>query len=379
MHDVAGAPSRRLPERVVQLQGEEQMTDRGNSRWGMLTRRQMIAGSATVAATGLLGKAAFAQAKGEIIVANWGGDWSDRTVRFFEAPIVEKAGYTVVRDLGAIDQRRTKLLAARRLPKAAFDVSHLDDTDAFFMNSQGVLEEFSEKDIPNLADCHEQLRAPYFIPWQFSGWVIAYNPDKVKEPPQKFADLWNTKYAGMIGLTDTHWYHHMEMAAIVNGGDLTNIKNIKSALLDLKKATNPRLYPQHLQQAQAFKNEEVVIGTNYKSRIIQFGAEGVKLTPVFPTEGTVAVTFGAVIPKKAPNKAGALFYGNALIDPAGMAGLAQQSFYAPANKKAVLPPEASKTIEFTEGERKILRSRNNGFWAENRGALLEWWNKEFKA
>lgn len=355
------------------------MTDRGTSKFGRLTRRQMLAGSATVAATGLLGGPLSAQAKGEIIVANWGGDWNDRTVRFFEAPIVEKAGYTVVRDLGAIDQRRTKLLAGRRLPKAAFDVSHLDDTDAFIMNSQGVVEELTDKDIPNLADVHQQLRAPYFVPWQFSAWVMAYNPDKVKEPPKSFADLWNPKYAGMIGLTDTHWYHHMEMAALVNGGDLTNANNIKKALLDLKKATKPRLYPQHLQQAQAFKNDEVVIGTNYKSRVIQFGSEGIKLTPVFPTEGTVTVTFGAVIPKKAPNKEGALFYANALIDPTGMAGLAQQSFYAPANKKAVLPPEASKVIEFTEDERKKLRSRENGFWAENRAALLEWWNKEFKA
>jgi putative spermidine/putrescine transport system substrate-binding protein len=354
------------------------MTNRDNSELGVLTRRQMLAGSATFAAAGLLGSPALAQAKGEIIVANWGGDWGDRTNRFFEGPIVEKAGYKVVRDLGAIDQRRTKLLAARRLPRAAFDVSHLDDTDAYFMNSQGVLEELSEKEIPNLADVHEQIRAPYFIPWQFSGWVIGYNPDKVKEPPQKFADLWNPKYAGMIGFTDNHWYHHMEMAALVNGGDLTNIKNIKSALLDLKKATNPRLYPQHLQQAQAFKNDEISIGPNYKSRIIQFASEGIKLTPVFPTEGTVSITFGAVIPKKAPNKEGALFYGNALIDPVGMAGLAQQSFYAPANKKAVLPPDAAKLIEFTEDERKKLRARENGFWAENRASLLEWWNKDFK-
>ncbi len=354
------------------------MTHRDNPNAGELTRRTVLAGSAAFTAVGVMGTPALAQDKGEIVIANWGGDWNDRTVKFFEAPIVEKAGYKIVRDLGAIDQRRTKLLAARRLPKAAFDVAHLDDTDAYFMHSQGVLEEVSEKSIPNLAYVHEQLRAPYFIPWQFSGWVIGYKPDKVKDPPQKFADLWNPKYAGMIGFTDNHWYHHMEMAALVNGGDLTNIKNMKSALLDLKKATSPRLYPQHLQQAQAFKNDEISIGPNYKSRIIQFASEGIKLAPVFPAEGTVSITFGAVIPKKAPNRDGALFYGNALIDPTGMAGLAQESFYAPANKKALLPPDAARLIEFTEDERKRLRGRENGFWAENRAQLLEWWNKEFK-
>lgn len=355
------------------------MTNRHDVKSPALTRRQLLTGAATMVATGLVGSPLAAQPKGQIIVANWGGDWNDRTVRFFEQPIVEKAGYSVVRDLAATDQRRTKLLASKRLPKAAFDVVHLDDTDAFYMNSQGVLDAISEQDVPNLADVHQQLRAPYFVPWQFSGWVVGFNPDKVSDPPKNFADLWNPKYAGMIGLTDPHWYHHMEMAALVNGGDLTNIKNIKSALMDLKKATNPRLYPQHLQQAQGLKNEEVVIATNYKSRIVQFGSEGVKITPVFPTEGTVAITYGMVIPKKAPNRSGALFYVNALIDPIGMAELAQESFYAPANKKAVLPAEAAQLIEFTEEERKKLRERDNEFWASNRAALLEWWNKEFKA
>ncbi|WP_208620121.1 ABC transporter substrate-binding protein, partial [Brucella grignonensis] len=168
-----------------------------------------------------------------------------------------------------------------RLPVAPFDVVHVDDTDAFLMNSQGLIETVSDADIPNVADVHEILRAHYFIPWQYSAWVIGYNPDKVAEPPQSFADLWNPKYAGMIGLTDGHWYHHMEMAALVQGGDLTDIAGMKSALLDLKKATNPRLYPGHLQQAQALKSDEVVIATNYKSRVVQFGTDGINLPRLF--------------------------------------------------------------------------------------------------
>src|SRR5262249_11029233 len=107
---------------------------------GLVNRRQILAAAACGAVTISFGRAANA-AGGQIVVANWGGDWSDRTAQYFEVPIVEKAGYTVVRDLGLLDQRRTKLLATRRLPRGTIDVAHLDDASAFEMESQGILEE----------------------------------------------------------------------------------------------------------------------------------------------------------------------------------------------------------------------------------------------
>ena len=54
-----------------------------------LNRRRFLAGVAGAMATTSAGRAAFA-ATGQIVVANWGGDWNDRTVEFFEATIVEK-------------------------------------------------------------------------------------------------------------------------------------------------------------------------------------------------------------------------------------------------------------------------------------------------
>lgn len=344
-----------------------------------LDRRRFLVGSSAAIAASSVGLPSLSHAAGgRIIVANWGGDWHDRTAKFFETPIVEKAGYTVAHDLDAIDQRRSKLLAQRRLPRGSLDVAHLDDIDAYFMDSQGVLEPLDESKVPRLAKVHPELRLPYFVPWQFSGWVIAYNPEKVPDPPKSFADLWNPKYAGMIGLTDLHWAHHMEMAGLVNGGSMTDIPKMKSALLDLKKAVQPKLYPQHLQQAQGFKNGEVTIGTNYKSRLLQFAHEGVNVKPFYPAEGAIAITYGAVVSKKAPNKEGAFFYVNALIDAKGMAGLAQESFYAPAVTDAPLPDAARAVIEFSEDERRRLHKRDHAFWAANRASLLEWWNQEFK-
>lgn len=344
-----------------------------------VNRRQILASAAGGALAVSLGRTANA-AGGQIVVANWGGDWNDRTVRFFEEPIVEKAGYTVVRDLGLLDQRRTKLLATRRLPRGTIDVAHLDDASAFEMESQGVLETIDESKIPNLKNVAPGLKSATFVPWQYSGWVIGYNPDKLKDHPKSFADLWNPKYAGMIGLSDTHWYHHIEVAALKVGKSLENIdvEKIKAAMMEMKKATKPRIYPGHLQQEQGLKNEEILIGTNYKSRLLQFASEGVRVVPYYPKEGAISIIFGLAIPKKAPNPEGAAFYCNALLDPNGLASLVQKSFYSPANTKTVLPAAAEKEIAFSADEQKALHKRPHGWWLKHRSELHDFYNKEFK-
>mgnify|MGYP006264034197 CR=1 FL=1 len=173
----------------------------------------------------------------------------------------------------------------------------------------------------------------------------------------------------------------MEVAALKVGKtlDKIDIAAVKDSMMELKKATNPRIYPNHLQQAQALKNEEILVATNYKARLLQFASEGANVVPVYPVEGGIAIIFGTVIPKKASNPEGAKFYCNALLNPEGLAGLVQKSFYSPANSKTVLPEAAAKKISLSADEQKSLHNRPHDFWLKNRNDLLEWWNKEFKA
>ncbi len=344
-----------------------------------VTRRSLLTGGAALTTATALPVVPASAANGQIVVANWGGDWADRTARFFEKPIIEKAGYTVVTDLGELESRRTKILATRRLPVGTLDVAHFDDVEAALLNAQGVLNTVDEKSVPRLADVLQELRKPFFVPWQFSPWVIGYNPDKVKDPPKSFAELWDPKYAGMIGLTDAHWYHDLEMGALGVGGTISDIDKMKSGLASFKRAVRPRIYPQHLQQAQALKNGEISIFTNYKARVLQFKSDGINVDFVYPAEGGIATTYGLVLPKKAPDPEGALFYANSLLDPVGMTNLVERSFYSPANTKATLPPADAAKIDLTADERKHLILRDPETWLHNRAALLEWYGKEFKS
>ena len=65
-----------------------------------------------------------------------------------------------------------------------------------------------------------------------------------------------------------------------------------------------------------------------------------KLAITYPKEGAIANTFGACLPKTAPNPEGAYIYLNAMLARNAMAQLATASFYAPANTKSALPATA---------------------------------------
>ena len=129
-----------------------------------ISRRGFLAGTAGAVATMAATQGARGEG-GQVIVANWGGDWNERTVKFLEAPYVEKAGYTIIRDLDGPDQRRTKIIASRRLPRAPMDVAHLDDATAFELTVLEALDPIDEAAVPRLKDVVPQLKTSTYIPW----------------------------------------------------------------------------------------------------------------------------------------------------------------------------------------------------------------------
>lgn len=326
------------------------------------------------------GLPALAQSsKGQVVVGNWGGGWNERTVKHVEAPFVEGAGIKVVRNLANEVALKTKLIAEMRLPRSSMDVVHMTEQDANYLEARGVWEHIDEELVPNLANVHPHLRSKFFVPWLYSGWVVMYNPNRIEETPTGFADLWNPKYAGRVGIMDGHYPWYMRTGALVGGGDSLDTELAKKNLLDLKKAVQPRIYPGHSQLAAALKSEEVWMACHFRPRVLQFAQDGVNVVPVFPKEGSILTVFGVSLVKKAPNRDNGLFYLNALLNPEGMAGIARDSFYAPSVSNAPLSPEWKERVEFTEEEQKNLHNTDFEKLTRLDPEWLEWWNRVFKA
>lgn len=340
-----------------------------------LPRRGFLKGMGGLAALSMLGFPGFAQANGRIVVSNWGGDWHDRTVRFVETPLLQSQGFTLVHDLGMEPERKAKLLAERRIRRSSVDVIHLNSSDAYEMRQHSAIVDLETDRIPNYADVVPELQSSYFVPWLYSGVVIIFNKDKVDDAPASYADLWDEKWAGRVGLTNQLYFNYMMMASLIKSGDMTSVDEGRELLVELREKIHPRIYASHQQMAAGLANGEVDIAVNYKARGVQWVHDGLPLAIQYPQEGAISVIFGAGLPQNSPNPDSGYAYLNAMLDPEAMAGLAGTSFYAPANIKAPLTDELREEVDFSEDERRRLHFLDYAYVAQNTAEWLEWWNR----
>ena len=81
---------------------------------------------------------ASAQAKGKIVVGTWGGDYARLLNKNIEQPILIKEGWEVVQDQAGDPQRRSKMLAEKRLPRGTTDVQGLSALNMYQMHDAGL-------------------------------------------------------------------------------------------------------------------------------------------------------------------------------------------------------------------------------------------------
>ena len=280
---------------------------------------------------------------GELVIANWGGDWNDRCVRFIEAPLVESKGIKIVRALNLEPERKAKLLAEKNLPRGTLSLAQFTAGDAYELHEQGIVETLDYSKIPNAANIRPSLRSPYFVPFIVGGCTLAYNPKYIKTPPTSFADLWNPEYAGKLGVLDQSFFNWIYMAALVGGGKMNNVDAAWGKLAEMKQKMKPRIYRSS-----------------------------------FPKEGAITVVFGALIPKKAPNKDAAYHYLNSFLDPKAVGLFCEASMYAPSITNVVMTDALKAKIDFTPDQSARLQNVDYAYQAKNIAGWLERWNKEFK-
>src|SRR5262245_48788256 len=108
----------------------------------LASRRQVLKGAAALGAAGLVSWpfGAAAQAKGKIVIGTWGGDYARLLNKNIEQPLLIKDGWEVVQDQGGDPERRSKMLAERRLPRGTTDVQGLSALNMFQMHDAGVVD-----------------------------------------------------------------------------------------------------------------------------------------------------------------------------------------------------------------------------------------------
>ena len=338
---------------------------------GPIGRRSLLAGAAAMT------MAPQAKAAGQVVVGTWGGDYAALLTANIDKPVLGPLGIEVVQDVAPQDPRKAKITAERGSRRGTMDVACLSDVDLYSMSLLNVWEPITTENVPNLVHVPPAFRTPYSVPHIISGKVMLYNPAKMPAP-KGFADMWNPKYKGQLGLVDIQYLYVIMLANLAHGGPMNDFSAGMKALMALK-ALDPKIYPSNEALAVALKGEEVWYGPMWLARGVFWRKGGINIQTAVPSEGAIAYVSGAAVTKNAQNKANGLAYLNAMLDPGAQVAFADKMSYAPTVDNAPVPAPIMKDIGFTASEQAALKYPDFDYLAKNTASLLDFWNKEFKA
>jgi putative spermidine/putrescine transport system substrate-binding protein len=342
------------------------------------SRRRVLGGAAALAATGLAGLpgSAGAQAKGKVVVGTWGGDYARLLNKNIEQPILIKDGWEVIQDQAGDPERRSKMLAERRLPRGTTDLQGLSALNMFQMHDTGVIDAIDYAKLKNAPNMLASMKYPYGVGHIYSGKVGVYNP-KLLDAPKSYKGIFDPKHGNKLGIIDIQYQYTLVCAALAAGGKVNDLEPGKKLLLECKKA-GARIYPTNEAFAQGLKTEEFGTGVMWKARVVQWQNAGISVQAIVPSEGALAYVSGFVIPKNAPNKTGSYAYLDAMLEKSAQEAFAIDMGYNPTVTNAVVAPDLNKRIGFTPEEIKALVDLDYGYMTQNDVALKEWWDKELK-
>lgn len=340
-----------------------------------LSRREALLMMGTLAGAAAIPSAAFG-ASSKITVGTWGGAFQELLAGTIN-PLLAEHDVEIVFDIAMQGDRKTKLLAERRLASGSLDIVLLADNDMYEMELAGGLAPIGPESVPEMANLYPEFKKSYAVPQIYSGLVIVYRSDLLPTAPRSYADLWAPEIAGRIGLSDSQFVQNIIAASqAAAGGKASDYEAGKQKLLELKKA-GAKVYTGLDQLAQGLKSGEVAATIVWRGRAAQWREAGIPVENVGASEGILPVTFEIGIPANAPNPQGAAKFIAGALSPDAQLAFAKQFGYAPTVVNSGVSEEVLSTRGFSEAERANFFVPDIGFIAKNTPEWSEWWQTVF--
>ncbi|WP_028033296.1 ABC transporter substrate-binding protein [Chelativorans sp. J32] len=204
--------------------------------------------------------------------------------------------------------------------------------------------------IPNMANLYENaVYSEHTVFANVGDYVLAYNTDKISEPPASWDDLWKPDYKNSVviyGVDHIPTLSLLVMKAEQNGGSIDNIDPGIDRMAELIKSGNLiGMLDVESQMVSLFETGDASIGmlaTGRMKDLLSKGAKNVKF--VRPEEGTFPLITSVNIHKDTPNPDMAANFVNYILSPEVQVAFATRNLYAPTVKNAEVPED----FEFRE-------------------------------
>ncbi len=344
-----------------------------------LNRRGFLHAGAATAASLSLPTLSMAQAK-SISATTYPGAWESAHRQILMPAFAKATGASTNLVSSLAVDTVSKVVASKANPP--FDVIILDEGPYLNALQHDIFEKIPVYKMPNLKDIPRKFVDPRGLGVFVSGQIIgiAYNTEKIKNPPRNWNDLLKPEFKGRVGLAgmgSTLMSAWMVEIARLNGGSEENMEPafqfIKRLLPNVSAvASNPGSL------ATLFQQGQIDISVHYNNNVGDLQSKGVPVALVKPDTGWIHIKSSMHIVKNSKNVDLAAAYINAAISPEVQTQMAEVPYIvAPTSAKA----KFSKGLSVYAADTQAIEAMNGVDWAKlnpRRAEYIDRFNREVK-
>lgn len=206
----------------------------------------------------------------------------------FDPYIAENSGVTVEGIEGPASQTYAQILASTA-GNRPFQGGMMNDALSWAGVKDGLWQNPTEAQVPNLAKVPKSLRNDAGIPWAFNGFGISYNPEKMPSGIQSWTDLYDPALKGRVAMWPAYFDAYL-MAAVAAGASETEIEKGIEAWKAAKD--NIGMWITSVADLhQAMDRGEIWAAPDYLGTTVRDAKAGMKLAFSIPKEGAVLNTY----------------------------------------------------------------------------------------
>ena len=307
---------------------------------------------------------ARAQDNKRIVVGTWGGDYARLLAKNIETPLLAPEGLGRGAGRGQRPPRRAKMMAEKRLRArhlgrpGPVGRQHVRDERAGHRSSSIDYSKMPNAGEPDAGDEVSLRRRPHLFRQGRASTIRSSST-----APTSFADALDPKHGNKLGIIDIQYQYTMVAAALAVGRQGERFRARQGAAARLQEGRRAHLSDQRGLRPGAQDRGDRPAASCGRRAPCSGRTPASTSRRWRPSEGVPMYVSGFVMPKNAPNKAGAYAYLDAMLAASAQEGFAVDMGYNPTVTNATVrarPAEAHRLHR--RGAEAPGRSRLRATW-----------------
>jgi putative spermidine/putrescine transport system substrate-binding protein len=315
----------------------------------------------------------------ELVVTSFGGDWEKAYIEAVVEPFEEEynAKITLVTLYSA--DALAQLTAQKSAPQ--LDVVHFSGGQEATAAAQGLIDPVDAADLTTFDDLSpiatEGLERGEGPVMQATPIGIVYNSDVIEKAPDSWEDVFDSKYAQHVALTDlSNSYGLLSLLAMNEtlGGDMDDVEPGLDAFGELAQSGDAIVIKTSADMQQAFSARDIWIAPYSQDYAETLRKAGLAVEFAVPDEGAPASFITANVVAGRANSDLATKLVDFSLRPEAQATFAEAMLYSPVNTTTELSGDIADRVIHGDELEKLVRY-DSTVLGERRAGWTDEWNQ----